>query len=437
MKTRVFHADIYGTRKGKREFLNTHSITDKDWDRLNPAKPYYMFKPVDMKLDEEYRIAPKISDAFTVSNVGIVTARDKLTIQFEQSQIWETVRHFAKLDSEEARTKYNLGKDVRDWKVHLAQKDLNQTGPSKKHITPILYRPFDIRQTYYTGKTKGFHCMPRGKFMRHMLEGENLGLISRRQMLPKNVDYFYVTDKIISDGVIRSDNKGCESLFPLYLYPDPEKAFEDSPWPGGKDGRRPNLSKEFVDECAGKLGLEFVTDGRGDLEKTFGPEDIFNYAYAVFHSPTYRGRYAEFLKIDFPRLPLTSDKSLFAELCRLGGELVGLHLLENVSEPRATYPQEGTNLVQRIGKKAYKPPTDQAPGCVYVNDSQYFQNVPEDVWMFHVGGYQVCQKWLKDRKGRTLSFDDIETYRKITEAIRRTIRLMAEIDETIGDWPIE
>jgi hypothetical protein len=211
---------------------------------------------------------------------------------------------------------------------------------------------------------------------------------------------------------------------------------ETSHWPAGKDGRRPNLSAEFVEEFAEKLGLTFVSDGRGDRNKTFGPEDVFHYAYAVFHSPTYRRRYTEFLRIDFPRLPLTSDRGLFAKLCGLGEELVGLHLLERVPQPQAAYPRPGGNEVTRTGRTAYKPPTRQAPGRVYVNDAQYFEGVPPEVWGFHVGGYQVCEKWLKDRKGRVLSYDDIETYRRITEAVRQTIRLMGQIDAAIPSWPL-
>lgn len=187
-----------------------------------------------------------------------------------------------------------------------------------------------------------------------------------------------------------------------------------------------------------------VSDGAGDLKKTFGLEDVFHYAYAVFHSPTYRSRYAQFLKIDFPRLPLTSDRKLFATLCALGAELVGLHLLEKVPAPAATYPQAGDSVVD---KPRYcgtgVPPVGHgqdahatSSGRVYVNARQYFDNVPPQVWEFHVGGYQVCEKWLKDRKGRRLAYDDVETYRRITEAIRQTLRIMGEIDDAIPSWPL-
>lgn len=177
--------------------------------------------------------------------------------------------------------------------------------------------------------------------------------------------------------------------------------------------------------------MEFTGDGKGDLKKTYGPEDIFNYAYAVFHAPTYRTRYAEFLKIDFPRLPLTSDKALFKKLAEKGGELVSLHLMESptLSNLITKYPVTGDNTVEKViySEKDHR---------VYINKTQYFEGVKPEVWNFHIGGYQVCEKWLKDRKGRTLSYDDLTRYQKVVVALKETIRIMAEIDKAIPSWPI-
>ncbi|GAH41825.1 unnamed protein product, partial [marine sediment metagenome] len=196
--------------------------------------------------------------------------------------------------------------------------------------------------------------------------------------------------------------------------------------------RRPNLNPEFIKAVSDKLGLKFVNDGKGDLQETFGPEDIFNYVYAVFHSPTYRSRYAEFLKIDFPRLPLTSDKELFKALVAKGAKLVSLHLVESpkLNSLITKYPIVGPNQVETVRY-------DEANQRVYINKSQYFEGVSPEVWNFHIGGYQVCQKWLKDRKGRTLSYDELTHYQKIVVALKETIRLMQEIDALIPTWPIE
>lgn len=215
-------------------------------------------------------------------------------------------------------------------------------------------------------------------------------------------------------------------------------------WQPGKSGRVPNLAPKFVDEVQNRLGLAFVSDGRGDLASTFGPEDIFHYIYAIFHSPTYRQRYTEPLKADYPRVPLASNLVLFRKLCQLGRELITLHLLE--PPPTAgvpNYPVSGTNVVA-TGYPKYVAAGQTQPGTgtslpqgrVYINPDQYFDGVPADVWAFQVGGYQVCAKWLRDRQGRSLSFDEIERYRHIVAALKETIRLMNEIDATIPAWPI-
>ena len=227
-------------------------------------------------------------------------------------------------------------------------------------------------------------------------------------------------------------------IFPLYLYLERSKSTlfnqEDSP----ANNRNSNLSRSFVGFLAEKLKMDFVEDGKGDLLHTFGPEDIFDYMYAVFHSPIYRSRYAEFLKMDFPRLPLTSSAELFPALCGIGSQLVALHLMEKHARPFTGYPVAGDNLVENVRYSEPGQGTDK--GRVWINKTQYFDNVPPEVWAFHVGGYQVCQKWLKDRKGRQLTYDDLTHYRHIVSALAETMRLMAEIDEAIenhGGWPIQ
>jgi predicted helicase len=337
----------------------------------------------------------------------------------------DTIMDFVSLPPEEARDKYELGDDVRDWKVSMAQKDLKDSGLRSEKIVPILYRPFDTRYTYYTGHSRGFHCMPRGEVMRHMLAGENIGLVTVRQVAEGVFDHAFISSSIVESRITLS-NKGIGSLFPLYLYPgEGEMQFE-----GGR--RRANLNTDLIKAFSEKLGLQFISDGKGDLLSTFGPEDVFNYAYAAFHSPTYRSRYAEFLKMDFPRLPLTSDKELFKALAARGAELVTLHLMESptLNNLITRYPVAGSNTVEKVS-------SDENNQRVYINKTQYFEGVPPEVWKFHVGGYQVTQKWLKDRKGRTLTYDELTHYQKVIVALNETIRLMDEIDDLIPGWPVE
>ena len=272
--------------------------------------------------------------------------------------------------------------------------------------------------------------------MRHMLTATNLALITTRQT-KESWDAHASRQTIDHKSVAAYDTN---SLFPLYRYPEKEKTdlFDTDEPTDAPGGRRPNLAPEFVAELERRLKMSFIPDGTGDLARTFGPEDVFAYMYAVFHSPTYRSRYSEFLKIDFPRLPLTSDPALFRLLCAHGARLVRLHLMEERAPDLVAFPVGGANTVEAV---RYTAPGEggASEGRIYVNREQYFANVPPEVWNFHVGGYQVANKWLKDRKGRMLSYDDLAHYAQTLAALAATIRLMSEIDAAIeahGNWPL-
>jgi predicted helicase len=307
------------------------------------------------------------------------------------------------------------------------------------NIKRCLYRPFDVRWLYYDPELTS---RPAEKVMRHMLAGENLGLITLRQTRRSEAGAFLVGRGLINKDAVSLFDIG--TVFPLYLYGDGHREkkggggtmlmalFEPAAAYGG---RRANLNPKFIEDVTHRFGLKWVPVARGDLKKTVGPEDIFHYAYAVFHSPTYRTRYAEFLKIEFPRLPLTSDLELFRALAERGVELTALHLMESpgLNDFITGYAIKGENEVE----KAQYTDGDRR---VWINSAQYFDGVPKAVWDFHVGGYRVCEKWLKDRKARKLAYDDLQHYQKIVVALQETIRLMAGIDldiESRGGWPIK
>jgi predicted helicase len=443
----VYHAHLWGLREHKyQRLLETEAGTTK-WTKLDPQAPGYLFIEQDKGMRAEYERGWRITDAMPINSLGIATARDDLTVHWSAAETLTVARDFAALPVEEARQKYDLGEDVRDWKVSLAQEDLRSHGLQSSAITEILYRPFDRRFTYYTGRTRGFHCMPRREVMSHFLGGGNLGLSTTRSVeIARGWEHLFCSRRIIQLHTVSL--KEVNYLFPLYAYPrggaSPEQASLDveiSAWPTGKSGRRPNLCPRFIETLKQRLELSFDPDGKGDLKKTFGPEDVLNYIYAVLHSPTYRTRYAEFLKSDFPRVPMTSDRKLFRTLCGLGAELVALHLLESgaLENLITSYPVKGSSIVEEGYPEYLAPGASKAvkEGRVYVNKDQYFEGVPPGVWEFHVGGYQVCEKWLKDRRGRTLSYDETRHYQRIIVALNETIRLMAEIDAAIPKWPIE
>jgi len=284
-----------------------------------------------------------------------------------------------------------------------------------------------------------------------MLAGENLALITSRMTKGEIFRHVQVTRNISEVICMSPKTSNNGFVFTLYLYPEPDDArgkqkeyLERSNWDRGKDGRIPNLSKEFVENLAEKVKLEFLSDGRGDFKATFGPEDVFHYIYGVLHSPEYRRRYAEFLKIDFPRVPLLKSKPIFCKLCKVGEELTKLHLMEapilEDDKKQPKFPVEGNSVVEK-GYPEYIVHGDrQQNGRVYINKDQYFEGVTPEVWEFHIGGYQVCEKWLKDRRQRELSYEDKSHYQKIVVALGETIRLMKQIDEIIDDhggWPIK
>ncbi len=450
MSAKVYHAELWGTRENKFAYLMENEISTTKWTALAPQFPFYLFVPQDTELLAEYETGWKITDIMPVNNTGIISKRDRLAFQFDKQAVLRVVQDIYKLSTSEIVAKYPLSSwTSRDGKPEFVKKSVMEYGVDASRLVQVLYRPVDLRWTYYTPKSKGFIAWPVYDVMRHMLGGENVGLVvPRRVEIAGPWKHAVITASIIEHVVVSL--KTIDSLFPLFLYPDPEK--DGNLFANGTD-RHVNLSPKVLKEMGNRLRLSFVPDGTGDLKKTFGPVDVFNYIYAVFHSPTYRERYAEFLKIDFPRVPLTGDKKLFRALCSRGKDLVTLHLLDSpkLSRSITRYPVPGDNLVAK-GHPRYLAPGEPDPGTdkplnkgrVYISPDapksgtkgQYIEGVPPEVWEFHIGGYQVCEKWLKDRRGRKLSYDDLTHYQKVVVALKETIRLMEEIDAAVPDWPI-
>ncbi|MYB32111.1 MAG: DNA methyltransferase [Acidobacteria bacterium] len=442
---RVHHSDLWGARAGKYVRLLEGDATA--WAEVEARPEFFLLKPFSGDETAEYDEWASVTEIFPVRSVGIVTARDALTVQWSKREIWEVVREVAEGAEDAVRARYRL-RDVQDWKVAWAQRDLRRSGPSDEKVAPILYRPFDTRSTYYTGTSRGFLCRPRADVMPHMLAGENRAICIGRAGQVIGSGEWDVVSACSSPTDFNLFRRGGNCLFPLYLYAGVGRSGELllSPWPEGKDGRRPNLDPSFVERLARVSRLDFVAEGRGDLLANFGPEDLLAYIYAVFHSPSYRDRYDAHLKLDFPRVPPSANVGLFRDLARAGHALLALHVLESprLDHPLTNYSGPKNPEVSRVG---------WSDGTVWLNAAKTiareghratkpgtagFRGVPEEVWNFRVGGYQVCHKWLKDRKGRRLSDEDLAHYEKIVVALGETVRIMAEVDQAIedhGGWP--
>jgi hypothetical protein len=409
-KTRVFHLDKYGLREEKYNWLTQNGFNKKNYQELKPTSPWYFFIPRNTSHIQRYLKWKKINEIFPVNVTGIVTARDNFVIGFDDNEIKNRMLQFRNLSlsDEIIKQTYNL-KDTRGWKISSARKKISEDLNWNTYYQKILYRPFDIRSIYYTDKMVDWG---RPEVMRHMLK-ENIGLITTRQF--KEEAGAFVTENIIGHKTVSVYD--INYLFPLYIYPEDEKdnlkpstmmmVFE----PRVSYGRKPNIEPiifEKLDEVFGKRPTS---------------EAIFYFIYGVFYSNSYRETYAEFLKIDFPRVPLTANYDLFKKMGNLGKELADLHLLKQtaVDPPVAKYPSIGAN--DRIEKIIYK--KDEAR--VYINEDKYFEGIKPEVWNYHIGGYQVLHKFLKDRKGRRM--DDSAYYCKIVTALSKTIEIQNTIDE--------
>ena len=411
---KLFSSDLYGKREQKYAFLNSNSFKSIEWKELESKEPNYFFIYKDYELRSAYQIGFKMDELFGLNSAGIETQKDKIAVHFNKESLNQTYNDFIELKEDEIRNKYPQAKDTRDWKIQTAKEDFENHGKNAFHR--IVYRPFDERYSYMSGKSKGFVAYPRYNVTQHLIK-DNLSLLTCKRQTSFDFQHIFLVNKPSERCTVSLQTGEVGYIFPLYLYPETngQQTIDQT------TERIPNLKAEIVKELAENLGLTF-TNEKETTENTFAPIDILDYIYAVLHSPTYRETYNEFLKIDFPRVPYPKDQDTFWQLVKLGGEIRQIHLLEStkVEQYITQYPIDGDNVV---GKPKFK------DGKVYINDTQYFDNVPQTAWEFYIGGYQPAQKWLKDRKDRKLEFDDILHYQKIIVALSETDRLMKEVDK--------
>lgn len=413
------YADVWGSYAEKCEvLLESGAILHTPIQALSP----YFFIQLPSQIDTAgYSFWPLLTEWMPVFSNGVETHKDALTIHFTEHELKSVAATLLSLSTDKARQVLDIGKDGRDWQLHNAVESLRRMSAPRLNIQTITYRPFDIRYTALNHESGGFIAYPRWEVMSHLVEiPGNLALVSARlQARGGEWDSCLVTQFPTEKKT--GDSTRSSTLFPLFVTADGLLR--------SASDRSPNVSPNLIRDIKSRFG-----------EECSAPFSVLSYLYALMYSPGYRSRYAEFLKIDFPRLPLTGNLELFRALARLGGELVALHLLESPRLDQAITEFIGSN--REVAKVGYADDTVwiDASGTKKATSpgTSGFRGVPEDVWNFHIGGYQVCEKWLKDRKDRTLSADDIAHYHKIVVALAETIRLMAEIDRVIdqaGGWP--
>jgi predicted helicase len=402
----VYHADQWGERAGKHDFLWKSSPTKKIWKKLEHRAPHYPFTQRDYDAEAAYAKGFSVHEFMPLNSVGIVTARDALTIDMDKEALWNRVQDFAQLEPEIAREKYKLGEDAKDWKVGWAQADL-LPDLTRDKLTRIAYRPFDTNWTYYTGQSRGFMCRPRNDVMKHYLGRDNIGLLAPGGNKDRSFRHTFVTN-LVSEVIFLSGTTASNAKnFPLYIYLDEQELDQN---------RRINFDEKLWKKL--KKSAKHAAHGIPDEIATF------DYIYGVLYCPDYRETYSEFLKVGFPRIPWPTSSDEFWDISEKGSILRRLHLMEPAIIGTTPFPfkGEGGALVEKLKYE---------DGKIWVNKSQYFDEVPLIAWEFFIGGYQPAQKWLKDRKGKQLSFEDVKHYQRIIKILCETDRIMKTIKMTI------
>ena len=383
---------------------------------ISTPEPWFLLIPTKQSDTSEYLEQLSVRDIFRVKSTSVQTSRDDFVVDFSRGALKDRIELLGgKSPDKLFRDEYRLN-DGRDWNLISARDDIRTSSDWENSIIKYLYRVFDIREICYRDSLINW---PRHEVMDNLSQN-NIALLIPRQLAGQEFRHVFCTRLVCDMCVVSTATKEAVQTHPLFL--NSARNMLSSP----SIGLEANFTEQFKQQVKRRLGFE--------CDEEINAKACFYYIYTILHSPGYRSRYADFLRIDFPRIPFTSNLGLFRALSQLGGELVTVHLLES---PKLSKP---------ITKWKGKMPSNEVKIVTYSDETVWidkaqtegFNGVPEAVWDFHIGGYQVCEKWLKDRKGRVLSAEDINHYQKIVVALNETIRLMKEIDEVIdqhGGWP--
>jgi len=391
---RVFRIDVTGNRKTKFKWLDQQTLSSVNWQEIEPKNPQFEFVKRDRVVQKEYLSGIPLNELFSKFSTSILTARDNFAVSFDENELRKRVDDFSNsdLNNGQIATKYGLKGNVA-WNLDEKRRNFLDSDP-KNIIQHYDYRPFDKRYIAYDDNI--IQC-PRKEIMQNIEGRSNIAICTCRFLSSETWNHILLTSKLVDDSFISNRSKERGQVFVLYLYHD--------------DGTRtPNFKPETLKQFS------------KNLVQSYEPEDILDYIYAVLYSPKYREKYNEFLKIDFPRVPVPRNDQELHGLAGFGKQLRELHLMTSpkLNEFITTFPESGSEEIEKISYEN---------GKVWINGQQYFENMPEIAWNFSIGSYQPAQKWLKDRKGRKLKNEDIEHYQKIIKLLTETQKIMIKINE--------
>lgn len=404
-KATVYKADLWGLREDKNVALSNISFEDIQWQELFPEMPMHLFVKENINAKRKYEEGFSVKELFLVNGTGVLTKRDALCIHFTPDKAFEAAEDLLTKPSHEVIEKYRIPNDVRDWKYDWAKTDVASHGLKSSSVRPITYRPFDVRYTYYTGQTRGFMGWPVYAVMQHIINTDNLALVTARSNKTGDSTHFFVSSNIVEYKC--GERTTNSSVFPLYLMGE------------GDISKSPNMNESVINAIENKLGLTFCCEKQSESENEFDAYDLFAFIYAILYSNRYRKIFKAYLNRDFPRIPY-ADKKTFISLNELGKQLIRNHLLR---------VEENNDYIAFFGDNYCVEKVSFDKGKVYINKTSYFSFVSQITWEQIIGGYQPCQRWLKERKGRVLSQDDIHYYASIINSLNNTQKIMVSIDE--------
>ena len=398
----VYHYDLFGRRADKYQFLNDNSFSTVSFTKLEPHAPMYFFVPKDMSLEQEYNRGFFVNELFTVKSAGMVTTKDAFLICDSKDEVKKRINDLITLSAPELKEKYGL-KDTRDWTIANAKSDVGPTLDESK-IIQIDYRWGNRKFLYYTGLTNGIVAWPRFRSLGQLQARRNFALLTVRQIAGKEWHHVSVASRIAESCVISNKTKELCHVFPLYSVP----------------GEAGSIFGE-IDPSRHNLNAEILSRIERNIRESVEPLEIFDYVLGILSSKTYAKRYQVFLKGDFPKIPYPANKEEFQRISNIGNRLRKYHTFENSSEWMTTtgYPVSGNNRVSSI---------KYVDGKVFINETQYFSNVPMSAWEYWIGGYQPALKWLKDRKGNVLHYSELRHYMELIHALSKISTITVEID---------
>ncbi len=413
----VFYYDLYGKRSEKYKFLEDSSIENVKWDKIMLDNQYNIFVKKDFSNSRKYNSFISLKDVFSLYNSGIKTKKDNFAVCFTEEELKSKLSEFIsnKFSKKELALKFEIkdiiikdakGNKKYEFEIDSARNKIKEEDIKKDLFKKYSYRPFDNRWIYYSNIILS---RPRDIVMKH-LNKNNLALVTTR-LCKDDFSHVIVTENIGDEHLVSDQNY----FFPLYIYNENEKEINQQTLEGDtiktKSGKQPNFKGEFI---------KFIETQYPNQK--ISPEEIFAYIYAILHSKKYRNKYKEFLKFDFPKIPFVKEYNKFKKLSKIGQRLIELSLLKATFKKNiARFDKSGNEMVNYI---------KYDKNSIKINESQHFDGIRKEVWEFKIGSYQVLDKWLKSRKGRKLSYKEVETFIKIINSISEMVELMNKINKT-------